>query len=113
MSRKVTARRTGETKVIGGVELPVEVLTVRSAEAVHVGLALGRKVSLTETLDLMHLTHSRSTQAGAQAGSHDVMDDAGEVLFTGTAHEVWGWLRDMLQSEVESAEAAAGWDASR
>jgi hypothetical protein len=70
--------------------------------------ALMANASLTDTLATLNLKHIPSPDA-LLAGSHDVVDSKGVVLTTGTANDVWAWLREQaaLGLEVEAADLDA------
>jgi hypothetical protein len=48
-------------------------------------------LSLTDTLAARGLSHTPANELGPYL--HDVVDAKGVVVFTGTASDVWGWLR--------------------
>lgn len=49
--------------------------------------------TLTEALAARGYSHAAATRrTGIRPYARDVMDAAGRVVFTGTAHEVWAWL---------------------
>ena len=49
--------------------------------------------TLTDVLSSLNLSHCSAGDCG-RMGEHHVRDDSGAILFTGTAYDVWRWLRD-------------------
>jgi len=64
----------------------------RDTHHARLSIPIQERVTLTEALKELGYTHKRSTKKNVNQYAHDVFKD-GEVVFTGTALEVWRWIK--------------------
>ena len=50
-----------------------------------------REPTLTEALSARGFSHQKSTNV-RKLGTHDVFNEAGELVFQGTVVQAWAWL---------------------
>jgi len=51
-------------------------------------------ITLNEKLSKMGYTHKRAENHN-KTGKHDILDKDEKILFTGTASQVWEWLKGL------------------